>query len=52
MRAVVGGDEAAVRDGDPMGVTGQIAQHLLGPCERRLAIDDPLDSPQRGDESA
>src|SRR5450631_1516783 len=34
-----------------MGVTGEIAQHLLGPCERRLAIDNPLDAPQRGDET-
>ena len=33
-----------------MGVTGEIAQHLLGPCERRLAIDHPLDAPQRGEE--
>jgi hypothetical protein len=36
-RAVVGCIEAAVRDGDAMGVTGEIAQHLLGPGERRLA---------------
>ena len=48
---VVGCNEAAVRDGDTMGVTGEIAQHLLGPCERRLAIDHPLDAPQRGDEA-
>jgi hypothetical protein len=34
-----------------MGVTGEIAQHLLGPCEWRLAIDHPLDAPQRGDET-
>src|SRR5215475_13180111 len=34
-----------------MGVTGEIAQHLLWPCERRLAVDPPLDSPQRGDEA-
>jgi hypothetical protein len=33
--AVVGCNEAAVRDGDAMGITGEIAQHLLGPCERR-----------------
>src|SRR5450755_4101955 len=50
-RAVVGCNEAAVRDGDAMGVTGEIAQHLLGPCERCLAIDNPLDAPQRSDES-
>src|SRR5712692_5758806 len=34
-----------------MGVTGEIAQHLLRPCERSLAVDDPLDAPQRGDEA-
>src|SRR6516164_523139 len=34
-----------------MGITGEIAQHLLWPCERRLAIDHPLDTPQRGDEA-
>ena len=40
---VVGCDEAAVRDGDTVGVTGKIAQHLLRSGERRLAIDDPCD---------
>jgi len=49
--AVVGCNEAAVRDGNPVGVTGEIAQHLLGPSERRFAIDHPLDPPQRGDET-
>src|SRR5262245_51076761 len=44
---VVSCNEAAVRDSDPMGVTGEIAQHLLGSCERRLAIDHPVDAPQR-----
>lgn len=39
-----------VRDGDPMGVTGEIAQDLLGPRERRLATDHQLDAPQRRDE--
>jgi hypothetical protein len=34
-----------------MGVTGEIAQHLLGPCERCLAIDHPLDASQRSDEA-
>ena len=43
--------EPAVRDGDPVGVAGQIAQHLLRSGERRLAVDDPLDAPQRGDEA-
>ena len=48
---VVGCNEAAVRDGDPVSVTGKIAQHLLRSRERRLAVDDPLDAPQRGDEA-
>src|SRR5664279_922447 len=33
------GDEAAVGDRDPVGVAGQIGQHLLRPGERPLAID-------------
>ena len=48
---VVGCNEAAVGDGDTMGVTGEIAQHLFGSGKRRLAIDYPLDVPQRGNEA-
>ena len=44
-------NEAAVRDGDTMRVTGEIAQHLLGSRERRLAVDYPVDAPERGDEA-
>jgi len=36
-------DQAAVGDGDAVGVAGEIAEHLLGPGERRLAVDDPVD---------
>ena len=43
----VGGDEPAVGDRDPVGVAGQIGQHLLGPGERPLAIDEPLGLVQR-----
>ena len=43
---VVGCNEAAVRDGDTMRVTGEIAQHLLGSRERRLAVDYPVDASQ------
>src|SRR6202521_2243031 len=50
-RAVVGCNEAAVRDGDAMGVTREIAQHLLRSCEWGFTIDHPLDAPQRGDET-
>ena len=38
---VVGCNEAAVRDGDTMRVTGEIAQHLLGSCERRQGSGRP-----------
>ena len=48
---VVGGNEAAVGDGDTMRVTGEIAQHLLGSRERRLAVNYPVDAPQRGNEA-
>jgi hypothetical protein len=34
-----------------MRVTGEIAQHLLGSGERRLAVDHPLRVPQWGDEA-
>jgi hypothetical protein len=43
----VGGDEAAVGDRDPVGVAGQIGQHLLRPGERPLAIDEPPGPMQR-----
>ena len=35
----VGGDQSAVGDGDAMGVAREIAQDLLGPCERLLCVD-------------
>ena len=47
---VVGGNEATVGDGDTVGVTGKIAQHLLRSRERRLAIDDPCDRKSSGEE--
>ena len=34
-------DEPAVRQGDPVGVAGQVAQHLLGSPEGRLAVNHP-----------
>src|SRR5580704_962122 len=48
---VVSRNEAAVRDGDTMRVTGEIPQYLLGSGERRLAVDHPLDVPQWGEEA-
>ena len=41
--AVVEPDQAAVGDGDAVSVAGEIAEHLLGPGERGLAVDDPID---------
>ncbi len=40
--AVIEAKESSVRDGNPMGVAGQILQHMFGPSERRLGIDYPL----------
>ncbi len=39
----VAGDEAAVADGDPMGITRQVSEHGFGPGEGLLGIDDPVD---------
>ena len=44
---VVGRDETAIGDGDTVRIAGEIAQHLLGSGERVLAVDHPLDVPQR-----
>ena len=44
---VVGRDQAAIGDGDAVGVARQIAQHLPGPAERLLGIDHPVDLAQR-----
>ena len=38
---LVEADEAAVRDGDPVGVARQIGEHRLGSGERRLGVDHP-----------
>src|ERR1700751_660152 len=34
--------ETTVRDGDAMGVEGEIGQHRLRPGEGRLAVDEPF----------
>ena len=44
---LVEGDQAAVGDGNAVGVTRQIGQHRLGPAERALGVDDPLGLAQR-----
>src|SRR5207245_1422154 len=44
--AVGESDEAAVGDGDAMGIAGEIIEHLLGSAERSLGIDDPANGAQ------
>ena len=38
---LVEGDQAAVRDGDPVGLARQVGEHRLGTCEGRLGVDGP-----------
>src|SRR6516225_5516620 len=45
----VGGDQAAVGDGDAMGVAAEVGQHLLWPGEGTLGIDEPVRLPQRAE---
>jgi hypothetical protein len=43
--------QSAIRDGHPMGVAGQILQHVLGSAKRRLCVNYPiglLEYPQPG----
>ena len=42
----VGRNEPVIGDGDPVRIARQIAQSLLGPGERRLGVDDPIDLAQ------
>ena len=44
---VVEGDEAAVGDGDTVGVAREIAQDFLRPPKRTLGVDHPLAVAQR-----
>src|SRR3989442_13767190 len=39
--AVGDGDEAVVGERDAVGVAAEIREHMVGPGEGRLAIDDP-----------
>lgn len=39
---VIDGDDAAVGDGDTMGVSTEIGEHLVRTAERRLCIYDPF----------
>ena len=36
------GNEAMVGDGHTMGVSAQVVEDILGPPERRFAVDDPV----------
>src|SRR5215470_10246004 len=40
--AVLEGDQAMIGDGDTMGVTGQVVEHIFGPAEGRFGVDDPV----------
>ena len=39
---LVEGEDAAVADGDAVGVAGKVGEHLLGSAERALGIDVPF----------
>jgi hypothetical protein len=41
---VIDTDDAAVGDGNPMGVSAEIGEYLVRTAERRLCIDDPFDA--------
>jgi hypothetical protein len=36
------GHEPMVGDGDPMGITGQVVENVLGAAEGRLGVDDAV----------
>src|SRR5437016_520868 len=40
--AFVEAEQPAVRDGDAVGVAGEIGEHCLGPGEGRLGVDEPV----------
>src|SRR5205085_2594531 len=44
---LVESDQPAVRDGDTVGVAGEIGEHRLGAGEGRLGVDEPVLVPQR-----
>jgi hypothetical protein len=46
------GHEAVVGDGHAMGVTGEIAEHMMGTAERWLGVDDPVLTEQWTQEGA
>ena len=44
--AIVESEKAAVGDGDPMGVTAQIGEHLAWSRKRALGVNDPFGTAQ------
>src|SRR5919106_494220 len=44
---LVEGDQPAVRDGDAVGVAGEIGEHRLRSGEGRLGVDEPVRLPER-----
>lgn len=48
--AVVKAEKSSVGDGDPVGVSGQILQHMFGSSERRLGVNHPLPSAQTAEQ--
>ena len=46
------GHEAVVGDGHAMGVTGEIAEHMMGTAEGWLGVDDPFLTEQGAQEGA
>ena len=44
--------EAMVGDGDPMGIAGEIAEHMMGTAERWFGVDDPVLTEQGTQEGA
>jgi hypothetical protein len=49
-RAVFEVDESAVRDGDTVGIAGQILQHMVWTTEGRLGVDYPLSTSQASEQ--
>jgi len=45
------GDQPMIGDGDPVRITSEIAQDLLGPAEGGLCINNPVLTEQRSQES-
>jgi hypothetical protein len=37
----VEGDQSVIGDGNTMGISAEVSEHLIGPAERRLAVDHP-----------